>query len=52
MRTQAHGANTRRPVFAGTRRVSGLFSRTLANGSTVFEASLRLSRELADPEGR
>jgi hypothetical protein len=37
-----HGATTRRPVYTGNRRVPGLYERTLANGSTVFEAALRL----------
>jgi integrase len=42
MTTNEHGATTRQPVFIGNQRVSGLFSRTLANGSTVYEISARL----------
>lgn len=38
----SHGASTRRPVYSGNRRVPGLYERTLANGSTVYEAALRL----------
>jgi integrase len=38
----AHGAQTRRPVFSGNRRVAGLYERTLANHATVYEVSARL----------
>jgi integrase len=38
----SHGAPTRRPVYTGNRRVPGLYERTLANGSTVYDAALRL----------
>jgi integrase len=38
----SHGAKTRRPVHTGTRRVPGLYERTLADGSTVFDVALRL----------
>lgn len=41
-RQVSHGATTRRPVHSGNRRVRGLHQRTLADGSTVFEARLRL----------
>lgn len=40
--TASHGAATRRPVFSGDRRVPGLYERGRADGSTVFEAALRL----------
>jgi integrase len=33
---------TRSPVYSGTRRIPGLYERTLANGTVVFEAGLRL----------
>lgn len=36
-----HGASSRQPVYSGTHRVAGLFQRTLANGSTVYEVSAR-----------
>ncbi len=42
MSTSSYGAQTRRPVYSGTRRVSGLYERTLADGSTVYDAALRL----------
>src|SRR5581483_543408 len=35
-------AQSRRPVYTGNRRVPGLYERTLANGTTVYEARLRL----------
>jgi hypothetical protein len=38
----SHGAASRRPVYSGTRRVHGLYERTLADGSTVFDTRLRL----------
>jgi len=37
-----HGATSRQPVYAGRRRVPGLFTRARANGTVVYEASLRL----------
>jgi integrase len=33
---------TRHPVYSGTRRVQGLYERTLADGTTVYDAALRL----------
>ncbi len=33
---------TRRPVYTGNRRVPGLYERTLADGTTVYDAALRL----------
>ena len=38
----SHGAGSRRPVFSGNRRVRGLHERTLAGGTTAFEARLRI----------
>src|SRR5829696_5775955 len=38
----SYGAASRKPVYSGNRRVPGLFERTLANGATVYEASMRL----------
>lgn len=38
----SHGASTRRPIYTGNRRVPGLYERSLANGSTVYDAALRL----------
>jgi hypothetical protein len=38
----SHGSATRRPVYTGSRRIPGLYERTLANGSTVYDAALRL----------
>ena len=37
-----HGAETRRPVVYGGRRIRGLHERTLKNGSVIFEARLRV----------
>ena len=37
-----HGSLTRRPVYSGNRRVPGLYERRLADGSTVYDAALRL----------
>ena len=42
MTTPSYGAQSRRPVYSGTRRIPGLYERTLADGSTVYEAALRL----------
>lgn len=33
---------TRTPVYSGTRRVPGLYERTLADGTTVYDVALRL----------
>jgi integrase len=33
---------TRTPVFSGTRRVPGLYERTLADGTIIYDAALRL----------
>jgi integrase len=38
----SHGAASRAPIYSGNRRIPGLYSRTLADGSPVFEAALRL----------
>lgn len=38
----SHGAATRRPVYTGNRRVPGLYERTLADGSAVYDVALRL----------
>lgn len=35
-------AAVRRPVYSGNRRIPGLYERTLADGTTVYEAGLRL----------
>ena len=40
--SEKHGAASRRPVFSGNRRIEGLYERTLADGSVVYEARLRL----------
>jgi integrase len=42
MTNSSYGAQSRRPVYSGNRRVPGLYERTLADGSIVFEAALRL----------
>lgn len=42
MSATSYGAGSRRPVYSGTRRVPGLYERACADGSTVFEARLRL----------
>ena len=36
------GSPSRRPVYTGDRRVPGLYERTLADGSTVYDAAFRL----------
>jgi hypothetical protein len=41
----SHGAGSRRPVYTGNRRVRGLHERTLADGTTVYEARLRIDRK-------
>src|SRR5262245_6495705 len=41
--TASYGVTTRQQVFSGKRRVPGLYERTLADGTTVFEANLRLN---------
>ncbi len=42
MTPTSYGASSRRPVYSGNRRVPGLYERTLADGSTTWEARLRL----------
>lgn len=42
MSVAVYGATSRTPVYSGNRRIPGLYERTLANGSTVFEAATRL----------
>jgi len=37
-----YGAATRKPVYTGNRRVPGLYERTLADGSKVYDVALRL----------
>jgi integrase len=46
----SHGAATRQPVYSGKRRVRGLWTRVLADGSVVYEARIRVDgreRQLA-----
>jgi hypothetical protein len=38
----SYGAASRRPVYSGNRRVPGLYQRTLANGTVVYDVALRL----------
>jgi integrase len=38
----SYGATSRQPVYSGTRRIPGLYERTLASGAAVFEAATRL----------
>jgi integrase len=38
----SHGARSRRPVYSGNRRVRGLHERSLADGTVVYEARLRI----------
>jgi integrase len=38
----SHGASSRRPVYSGNRRILGLYERKRADGSTVYDAALRL----------
>jgi integrase len=42
----SHGAESRRPVYTANRRVPGLYERTLADGTTVYEARLRLGGDV------
>ncbi len=42
MSTESYGAKSRRPVYSGNRRVRGLYERTCANGTTVYDVMLRL----------
>ena len=42
----SHGASTRQPVYSGNRRIPGLFQRTLADGSTVYEVSARFAGQM------
>jgi integrase len=37
----SHGAGSRRPVYSGKRRITGLYERRRADGSTAYEARLR-----------
>jgi integrase len=37
-----HGAASRKPVYSGNRRIPGLYERTLADGSSVYDVALRL----------
>jgi integrase len=37
----SHGADSRRPVHSGTRRIPGLYERRRADGTTAYEARLR-----------
>ena len=46
MPTTSYGPQSRRPVYSGTRRVAGLYERTLANCSSVFEAALRVNGQV------
>lgn len=46
MTKHAHGANSRNPVFSGSRRVPGLYERRRIDGSIVYEASLRLEGQM------
>ena len=38
-RAPTHGAMSRRQVYSGNRRISGLYERTLVNGLSVYEAA-------------
>lgn len=42
MTRSSYGAATRKPVYSGTRRVPGLYERSRADGTNVYEARLRL----------
>ena len=42
MSSASYGARSRRPVHSGNRRVPGLYERTLADGSSVYDVALRL----------
>jgi hypothetical protein len=42
----SHGAGSRRPVYSGNRKVRGLHERTLANGTTVYEAGYGLTARI------
>jgi integrase len=42
MSTSSYGAQSRRPVYSGTRRVPGLYERSRADGSTVYESKFRV----------
>jgi hypothetical protein len=37
----SHGAASRRPVYSGKRRITGLYERRRADSSTAYEARLR-----------
>jgi integrase len=47
MTATSYGATSRLPVVSGKRRVPGLYERTLADGSTVYEAALRLGGKVS-----
>ena len=42
MTEAGHGAASRKPAYSGTRRIPGLYERTLADGSSVYDVALRL----------
>jgi integrase len=42
MPTSSYGAQSRQPLYSGTRRIPGLYQRTRADKSVVYEAALRL----------
>ena len=42
MSATSYGATSRRPIYSGTRRVPGLYERTLVGGATIYDAALRL----------
>jgi len=42
MTSARHGATTRQPVYSGKTRIPGLYQRTLADASTVYDVALRL----------
>lgn len=46
MTSTSYGAKTRRPVYSGTRRIPGLYERTRADGSTVYDVALRLGGQV------
>lgn len=43
MTSASYGATSRQPVYTGSRRIPGLYERALADGTSVFEAALRLN---------
>ena len=42
-RSSFYGARSRRPVYLGSHRVAGLYERTNADGTTVYEVAQRLA---------